>query len=182
MDTSQFSNILKAVGQTPAPASPAPSLSWEQQSENYNIYSELTKKGVYIPDLLKRLDDLESKVREMESQPKRDTNAEILAVMEQAVRNHPDVKASRQHVADVKSTIITEMCMKDPRYKQALEDYKTMVNKVYIQTRESDGRPSERTPCPEVQATDGGGAAEICDHPGGCGEDQEGVPSGQKAE
>lgn len=118
----------------------------------------------------------------MESQPKHDTNAEILAVMEQAVRNHPDVKASRQHVADVKSAIINEMCMKDHRYQQALEDYKTTVNKVYIQTRESDGQPSERTPHQEIQAPDGGGAAEICDHPGGSGEDQEGVPSGQKAE
>ena len=101
----------------------------------------LMKEGVYLPDLIKRLDNMEAKVKALESQPKQDTNAELLAVMEQAVKNHQEVKAARQHVADVKSAIITEMCMQDQRYRNALEAYKTTVNKVYIQTRESNGGP-----------------------------------------
>ena len=133
----------------------------------------LMKEGVYLPDLIKRLDDMEAKVKALESQPKQDTNAELLAVMEQAVRNHPDVKASRQHVADVKSAIITEMCMQDQRYRDALESYKTMVNKVYIQTRESNGG-SERI-AEEVEAPQGGGAVEVCDDSEGRIQDQEGI-------
>ena len=185
MDTNpQYSNILKALGGTPQANEPAPSmggLSMAQQAENYDLFSKMMKEGVYLPDLIKRLDDMEAKVKALESQPKHDTNAELLAVMEQAVRNHQEVKTARQHVADVKSAIITEMCMQDQRYRDALEAYKTTVNKVYIQTRERDGR-IERTPRPEIQAETGGGTAEIRHDPGRSGEDQEGLSSGQKTE
>ena len=133
----------------------------------------LMKEGVYLPDLIKRLDNMEAKVKALESQPKQDTNAELLAVMEQAVKNHPDVKASRQHVADVKSAIITELCMQDQRYCDALESYKTMVNKVYIQTRESNGG-SERI-AEEVETPQRGGAVEVRDDSEGRIQDQEGV-------
>ena len=178
MDTNpQYSNILKALGGASQATEPVPSaggLSMAQQAENYDLFSKMMKEGVYLPDLIKRLDDMESKIKTLESQPKQDTNAELLAVMEQAVKNHPDVKASRQHVADVKSAIITEMCMQDQRYRDALESYKTMVNKVYIQTRERDDR-AERTARPEVQAETGGGAVEVRDDSEGRVQDQEGV-------
>ena len=139
-------------------------LTMEQQSANYAAFNELMKEGISIPDLLKRMDDMESKIKTLESQPKHDTNAELLAVMEAAVKNHPEVKASRQKVADAKTAIINEMCMKDPRFKDALEEYKTTVNRVYIQTRENDG--SERTRYPEVEATDGGTVAPVRYEPG----------------
>lgn len=178
MDTNpQYSNILKALGGTPQANEPAPStggLSMAQQAENYDLFSKMMKEGVYLPDLIKRLDNMEAKVKALESQPKQDTNAELLAVMEQAVKNHPDVKASRQHVADVKSTIITEMCMQDQRYRDALEAYKTTVNKVYIQTRESNGG-SERI-AEEVETPQGGGGAvEVRDDSERGLHDQEGV-------
>ena len=163
MDTNpQYSNILKALGGTSQATEPVPSaggLSMAQQAENYDLFSKMMKEGVYLPDLIKRLDDMEAKVKALESQPKHDANAELLAVMEAAVKNHPEVKASRQKVADAKTAIINEMCMKDPRFKDALEEYKTTVNRVYIQTRENDG--SERTRCPEVEATDGGTVAPV---------------------
>ena len=164
MDTqpNQYSNILKALGGVSQATEPAPSaggLSMAQQAENYSAFSELMKQGIHIPTLLKRLDDMESKVKTLESQPKHDTNAELLAVMEAAVKNNPEVKQARQKVADAKTAIINEMCMKDPRFKDALEEYKTTVNRVYIQTRENDG--SERTRCPEVEATDGGTVAPV---------------------
>lgn len=182
--TEQYSNILKALG-NPQVNDPVPSrggLSMVQQAENYTAFDELMKQGVHIPTLIKRLDEMESKIKTLESQPNQNTNAELLAVMEQAVKNDPEVKTSRQHVADVKSAIITELCMKDQRYRDALESYKTTVNRVYIESREKDGHATERTACPEVQASDGGGAAEIRDDAGRGGEDQEGIPPGQKAE
>ena len=139
-------------------------LTMEQQSANYAAFNELMKEGISIPDLLKRMDDMESKIKTLESQPKHDTNAELLAVMEAAVKNNPEVKQARQKVADAKTAIINEMCMKDPRFKDALEEYKTTVNRVYIQTRENDG--SERTRYPEVEATDGGTVAPVRYEPG----------------
>jgi hypothetical protein len=160
MDTPQYSNILNAINgmnaPQPAQAPHRPVLTPAEQSENYNTFSELMKQGVHLPTLLKRLDDLESKVRTLESQPKQDTNAELLAVMERAVKNDPEVKEARQKVADVKSRIISELCMQDERYKQALEDYKTTVNRVYIGKRESDGRIS---PQAQVETEDRGGAS-----------------------
>ena len=177
MDTNpQYSNILKALGGTPQANEPAPStggLSMAQQAENYDLFSKMMKEGVYLPDLIKRLDNMEAKVKALESQPKQDTNAELLAVMEQAVKNHQEVKTARQHVADVKSAIITEMCMQDQRYRDALEAYKTTVNKVYIQTRESNGGSERITK--EVQTEAGGGAVEVRDDSEGRIQDQEGV-------
>ena len=176
-----YDNILKAMSgqnQSQPPVHEESNkisrqLSTLEQSQNYETFSMLMKEGVYLPDLIKRLDNMEAKVKALESQPKQDTNAELLAVMEQAVKNHPEVKASRQHVADVKSAIITELCMQDQRYRDALESYKTMVNKVYIQTRESNGG-SERI-AEEVETPQGGGAVEVRDDSEGRIQDQEGI-------
>ena len=176
-----YDNILKAMSgqnQSQPPVHEESNkisrqLSTLEQSQNYETFSMLMKEGVYLPDLIKRLDNMEAKVKALESQPKQDTNAELLAVMEQAVKNHPDVKASRQHVADVKSAIITEMCMQDQRYRDALESYKTMVNKVYIQTRESNGG-SERI-AEEVETPQRGGAVEVRDDSERGLHDQEGL-------
>ena len=176
-----YDNILKAMSgqnQSQPPVHEESNkiprqLSTLEQSQNYETFSMLMKEGVYLPDLIKRLDDMEAKVKALESQPKHDANAELLAVMEAAVKNHPEVKASRQHVADVKSAIITELCMQDQRYRDALEAYKTTVNKVYIQTRESNGG-SERI-AEEVETPQRGGAVEVRDDSEGRIQDQEGI-------
>lgn len=174
MDTNpnQYSNILKAINgtsaNTPDPATMAPQtggLTMAQQAENYDTFSKLMREGVYLPDLIKRLDDMETKIKTLESQPRHDTNAELLAVMEAAVKSNQEVKTSRQKVADAKTMIINEMCMKDPRYRQALEDYKTTVNRVYIQTRESNGLATERTDsCEEEQTPRGADIPAVCNH------------------
>lgn len=167
MDTqpNQYSNILKAIEaqQTPTMEPQAGGLSVAQRADNYNAFTELMNRGVYLPDLIKRLDDMEAKVKALESQPKHDANAELLAVMEAAVKNHTEVKQARQKVADAKTAIINEMCMKDPRFRDALEAYKTTVNRVYIQTRETDG--SERTVCSEVETQNRGTVAPVRDEP-----------------
>lgn len=166
----QFSNILKALNspqipnpeQTPVPAlTPAGGLSYQQQSDNYKAFSELMSRGVSLPDLLKHMEDLEGRVKVLESQPKHDANAELLAVMEQAVKNDPEVKAARQRVADVKTAIIAELCMKDPRYCEALEAYKTTVNRIYIKRREPHGSPIEAADFAEEQASDRGAASQV---------------------
>lgn len=148
MDTGQFSNILKAVGQptqTPMAGTSSP-LSYEQQSDNYNTFSEMMRKGIYLPDLLKRLDDMEAKVKALESQPKHDTNAELFSVMESAVRNSDSVRDARQNVADVKTQILTEICMKDKRFADAVSEYQTIVKREYIRQKESlqEGSPIEK--------------------------------------
>lgn len=165
----QYSNVMKALQgmQSPATAS-APGLTYEQQSANYSAFSELMKKGVYLPDLMTRMEELEAKVKSLEAQPRHDANAELLAVMEASVKGDPEVREARQKVADIKTSIITEMCLKDPRYAQAVEDYKTTVNRVYIRSRESDGRA-------QIQAEDGAGAPGVCEDPVGGEAHQEGL-------
>lgn len=161
--TEQYSNILKALGgqnQMSQPSTPAQGgLTLDQQAQNYDTFSKLMHEGVYLPDLLKRLDDMENKIKTLESQPKQDTNAELLAVMEQAVKNDSEVKAARQRVADVKTAIIAELCMKDPRYCEALEAYKTTVNRIYIKRREPRGSPIEAIDYTEEQTSDRGAAS-----------------------
>lgn len=153
--TGQYSNVLKALQGMQGSAQ---GLSYAQQSENYSTFSELMRKGVYLPDMLKRLDELESKVKTLETHPKHDANAELIAVMEASVKSDPEVKKARQKVADIKTAIISEMCMRDPRYADAVEEYKTTVNRVYIASREQDDRE-------EIQAEDGAGAPEVCEDP-----------------
>ena len=163
----QYSNVMKALQGMQSPAT-AQGLTYEQQSANYAAFSELMKKGVYLPDLMTRMEELEAKVKSLEAQPRHDANAELLAVMEASVKSDPEVREARQKVADIKTSIISEMCLKDPRYAQAVEDYKTTVNRVYIRSRESDGRA-------QIQAEDGAGAPRICDDSGGSQAHQAGL-------
>lgn len=125
MDTnSDYSNIMKAIGSKP-------SLSMQQQADNYNAFSKLMSEGVYLPDLIKRLDDLEARMKDVES-PKAKADLELLAVMEAAVKGEPEVKAARQRVADVKSRIIDDMCRRDPAYVEAVDEYRRAVNSAYV--------------------------------------------------
>lgn len=170
---SQYSNVMKALQGMQSSTGQASGLTYEQQSANYATFSELMKKGVSLPDMIRRMDELESKVKALESQPRHDANAELLAVMEASVKSDPEVREARQKVADIKTAIITDICLKDPRYAQAVEDYKTTVNRVYIRTRESDGRA-------QIQAEDGEGTDELCEDSGGSQAHQESLSDGQE--
>ena len=62
MDTNTCGNIMKALGGSQGTATGNDNngkLTLEQQSQNYNTFSELMGQGVSLPDLLKRIDDLE---------------------------------------------------------------------------------------------------------------------------
>lgn len=137
MDTGSYDNILKALNQPQQSAPAQGGLTFQQQSENYSAFSDLMKQGVYIPDLLKRIDALEAQVREQGA--KKDTlDADLFAVMEASVKGDDDVKSSRQRLADEKSRVISEICMRDDGYRNALEAYRRTVNAAYIRLREAD--------------------------------------------
>ena len=134
MDTSPYSNILNAVQGTADGKNGK--LTLQQEADNYNTFSRLMKEGVYLPDMVKRIDELETKVKGIEEAPKNKMNEELFAVMESVVRSDPEVRTARQKLADVKTEILTEMCLKDPRYREVYDDYRTTVNRQYIHQKE----------------------------------------------
>lgn len=136
MDTTEkYNNIVKALGKS--------TLDYKKQQENYDTFNKLMAEGVYLPDLMKKvgeIDDLKKRLENIETKPNR-IDEELFSVMEQAVKNEPSVKVARQKAADVKSSIISEYCLKDARYKEALDEYRRAVNAAYIQHKEKvDGR------------------------------------------
>lgn len=130
-----YDNILKALSKQEEPA-PQAGLTLQQQSDNYSAFSDLMKQGVYIPDLLKRIDALEAQVREQGA--KKDTiDADLFSVMEASVKGDEEVKAARQRLADEKSRVISEICARDEGYRNALDAYRRTVNAAYIRSKES---------------------------------------------
>ena len=126
-----FDNIKRALGQ-----SQSEGLSYQQQSDNYTAFSDLMKQGVYIPDLLKRIETLEAQVREQGA--RKDTmDADLFSVMEASVKGDEEVKAAKQRLADEKSRVIAEICSKDEGYMKAMEDYRRTVNAAYIRSKEN---------------------------------------------
>ena len=137
MDTNPYGNILKALGKEDPHQG---GLTYEQQSANYSAFSQMMKDGVYIPDLLKRIETLEDQVKEQAV--KKDTlDADLFSVMEQAVKGDPDVKKARQRLAEEKTRVITDLCMRDEGYRGAMESYRRAVNAAYVHTRETSLNP-----------------------------------------
>lgn len=136
MDTApKYDNVLKALKGNNG------GLDYKQQQDNYATFSKLMNDGVYLPDLIKKvseIDDLKKRLETIETKPNR-IDVELFSVMEQAVKNDPQVRVARQKAADVKSEILSEICLKDTRYKEALDEYRRQVNAAYIQHKE-DGR------------------------------------------
>ena len=128
MDTNPYSSILKALEKDDPQQG---GLSYQQQTENYSAFSDLMKQGVYIPDLLKRIDALEAQVKE-QGQRKEVIDADLFAVMEASVKGDDDVKAAKQRLADEKSRVISEICSRDEGYRTAMEAYRRTVNAAYI--------------------------------------------------
>ena len=130
--TDGYGNILKALGgQGQQPSG----LTMQQQSDNYNAFSELMKQGVYLPDLMKRMEGMEAKIKEMDARRSAE-DMDLFAVMESAVKDAPEVKEARQRMADEKSRVIARMCMDDPGYRDAVESYRRVVNQTYVKRKE----------------------------------------------
>ena len=139
--TSQYSNILKAVGQTPQTSEPgeAPKLSLDQQARNYDTFSELMRQGVYLPDLIATIDQLRSEVDALKKGARAEVDSTLFEAMEASVKGVPEVKHARQRMADAKTAVLTDICLKDPRFKEAYDDYRKTVSRSYLDRAE--GRP-----------------------------------------
>lgn len=130
--TDGYGNILKALGGQGQQLS---GLTMQQQSDNYSAFSELMKQGVYLPDLMKRMEGMEAKIKEMDARRSAE-DMDLFAVMESAVKDAPEVKEARQRMADEKSRVIARMCMDDPGYRDAVESYRRVVNQTYVKRKE----------------------------------------------
>lgn len=144
MDTNPYSNILNAVKSNESPANPAGTLSPTQQVDNYDYFSkEIMGKGVYLPDLMREIEDLKSQVSELKDHAKSEVDSELFEVMESATKNMATVKEAKRELGDTKSAVIHDLCMKDERYQEAYLKYRKAVKSAYIAyTDKSDG--SER--------------------------------------
>lgn len=130
---SDYSNILKALKS--ANVDTANNLSWEQRADNYTAFDELMKEGVHIPSLMKRISELEEKVRTMSVPAPSPIDTELFSVMEDAVRKEPEVIRARDHREHMMEVILTEVCMKDSRFIDADRSYRTAVNSAYVRSK-----------------------------------------------
>lgn len=127
-----YANILSALGKNPY----SPQMDdINRRSENFRIAEEMSSKGISLSDLTKRLGDLETKVGDLEK-AKPAIDATVFATMESAVSDDEDVIKAKTRVADEKARVILELCMKDPAFREAYEQYKSTVNRVYVESRE----------------------------------------------
>lgn len=144
-----YENIVKAL------KGPGEGLTTQQQSDNYKAFSELMDQGVYIPGLLAKIKDLETKVEALEKPKANPLDAEIFELMEAKVRNDPEVAQARTRLAAAKTRIISELCMRDEEYRRLFDEYKTTVHAHYVGLRE------------EVKNEAGGRAAGVRNNPQG---------------
>ena len=117
-----YENIKKAVN------SP---LSTEQKNENFKAFNALMEKGVYLPDLLDKIrevDDLKRRIEEMQSPP---INAELYAMMESAVKDDAEVIKATEAIEARREAIIDGLCRKDPDYIRLSEARRTAVESAY---------------------------------------------------
>lgn len=123
-----YDNILKALstpkqGQTKI-------LSLEEKNRNYQLFDELMRKGVSLDELLR--------VAEGKRTPDAITT-EVFSVMEDAVKEDEKVKVAREKATRLKAEVLSEICMKDERYRTALEEYRKVVSEVYVHNKEDKG-------------------------------------------
>jgi len=137
-DAMTYDNILNAL-------KTQPKLSPSQEIENYSAFSDLQKQGVYLPELMKKLqefDSMKARLDELErSKPAID--ATVFATMESAVSDDPDVMKAKTRVADEKARVVLELCMKDSAFREAYESYKATVNRVYVESKEKGADASQ---------------------------------------
>ena len=111
-------------------------LSTQQKSDNYELFNKLMKDNVYLPDLVKKIDDLEKKVNEMDRPKENPIDAELFAVMEQAVKDDPAVLNAKRALQNEKTRVISELCVRDEKYREAFDGYRRAVNQAYVSAKE----------------------------------------------
>ena len=124
----EYGNILKAI-------QPQRQLTPQQQSENLDAFKRLQDQGVSIPDLLKRLDSLEERVSRLSESRPGPAEAELFAMMAEAVKDVPEVSEARKRMQAEKTRAISELCMQDEGYRAAFERYRGAVSEAYMAQR-----------------------------------------------
>ena len=127
----EYSNIMNAIN-----SGSGKGLTTAQQAENYDLFGKMMKEGVYLPDLIKKIDGLEKKVEDLSKPKESPMDAQLFSVMEQAVRDDPEVVAAKRKLQDEKTRIISELCMADAEYRRLFDSYKTTVNAAYVSKKE----------------------------------------------
>lgn len=137
MGDSQFSNIQSAIGLNTGDTDTGSTLSPAEQVQNYDFFSkEIMGKNVYLPDLVKQVEDLKKEVADLKANAKSEVDTELFEVMESKVRDVPAVKDAKHTLSEVKTQIINEMCQRDPRYQDAYTAYRKAVSQAYKEASE----------------------------------------------
>jgi len=130
-----YENILNAV------KGAGDGLTTQQKADNYNTFSKMMENNVYLPDLVKDMEALKSRVQELEKPRTSEVDAEIFSVMEHAVKDDPDVVQAKNRLARAKTRVISELCMRDEEYRRLFDEYRTAVHTKYVGIREDkEGR------------------------------------------
>lgn len=130
-----YDNILKAVNGS------GNGLTTQQKADNYNTFTKLMEEGVYLPDLIKKIDALEKKVDSMNVPKDNPLDAEIFAVMESAVKDDAKVIEAKTQLQAEKTRIISELCMSHESYRTLFDEYRRQVNGAYIARKETPKPP-----------------------------------------
>ena len=121
-----YENIKNAI------SSSGKGLTPQQQAENYDLFGKMMKEGISLSDLVKKVDALETEVKDLKKPKESPMDAQLFSVMEQAVREDPAVIEAKRKLQAEKTRIISELCMADEVYRKLFGDYKTAVNSAYI--------------------------------------------------
>ena len=129
----EYANILNALnaGNTTLPSANSTMEDINRKTENYKLVDKLNNEGISLKDLLNQIDELKKKVEGMET-PRENIDAGVFLAMESAVENDPEVIKAREHMDELRKTILLELCMKDPRYAEAYRDYRAKVSERYV--------------------------------------------------
>lgn len=103
----------------------------DRQAENLRAFDELTRQGGSVTDLLKRIEALEAQVKS--TTPAQDEG--VFAVMASAVEDDPEVASAREHRERMMEAVLTEACLKDPRFAEADRAYRNAVNSAYVKKK-----------------------------------------------
>ncbi len=129
-----YENILGAISQS----KPQSKLTPAQEVANYSAFSDLQKQGVYLPDVMERLKELDELKKRLDSIEKSAPAVDeaVFSTMEAAMAKNPAVAEAKKRMDAAEQEVLKELCMKDPRYKDALDAYRTTVNREYVKAHE----------------------------------------------
>ncbi len=130
-----YENILGALN-----SKPQSKLTPAQEVANYSAFSDLQKQGVYLPDVMEKLKELDELKKRLDSIEKSApvVDEAVFSTMESAVAKNHAVVEARKHMESTQATILQELCMKDIRYKEAYDAYRAAVNREYVKAHEKD--------------------------------------------